>query len=412
MAHVRKRSTKAGDNRYDVRARIGGRVVTRTFKRRKDAGSYATTIEADRLRGIAIDPRLARVTLESYAKKNLAGRTNLAVRTADQYQWLLDKHLVPTLGGKSLCDINPSTIRTWHAEIAHDHPSTAAKAYRLLSSIMRAAVADEIITRNPCQVKGAAVENAAERPTASIAEVFALADAMPEHLRVAVLLASWCQLRRGEMLGLRRMDVDPLRSSLNIEITRGPRMGGAEIIKTPKTEAGRRSISIPASILPSIEHHLKTYVGPSLDAPFLVGEKGRPLLVKSLNREWDKARIKIGRRDLRLHDLRHSGLTWAAATGATVAELMRRAGHKSPAAALRYQHATEDRDRALAAALTELSRSAQVVPIKARDGRAIEQQSGETEQEDEAKIVALTREDSGGDDGTRTHDPLLAKQVL
>lgn len=42
---------------YDVRTRIGGRVVTRTFKRRKDADAYANTVEADKLRGVARDPR-------------------------------------------------------------------------------------------------------------------------------------------------------------------------------------------------------------------------------------------------------------------------------------------------------------------------------------------------------------------
>ena len=275
MAQVNRRTTKAGQARYDVRGRIDGRVVTRTFKRRRDADTYAITLEADRLRGVAIDPRRAKVTLENYATKNLAQRTNLAIRTSDHYKWLLEKHLAPTLGDKSLSGITPSTVRTWHTQIARRHPSTAAKAYRLLSSIMREAVADEIITRNPCQVKGAAVEKAAERPIASIAEVSALANAMTDRLRVAVLLASWCQLRRGEMLGLRRRDVDPLRASLNVELTRGPRMGGAEIIKAPKTEAGRRTISIPLTILPDIEHHLNSYVGPGPDSPFLVGRRAR-----------------------------------------------------------------------------------------------------------------------------------------
>ena len=64
------------------------------------------------------------------------------------------------------------------------------------------------------------------------------------------------------------------------------------------------------------------------------------------------------------HDLRHAGLTWAAATGATIAELMRRAGHGSPAAALCYQHATEDRDRALADALAGLATAVAVVSIE------------------------------------------------
>ncbi len=50
------------------------------------------------------------------------------------------------------------------------------------------------------------------------------------------------------------------------------------------------------------------------------------------------------------------------AAGATTAELMRRAGHASPAAALGYQHATEDRDRMLANALADLVPMATVVP--------------------------------------------------
>jgi hypothetical protein len=73
--------------------------------------------------------------------------------------------------------------------------------------------------------------------------------------------------------------------------------------------------------------------------------------------------MTIGRDDLHLHDLRHTGLTFAAATGATTAELMHRAGHASSDAALRYQHATQDRDQVLADALEELSKPATVISI-------------------------------------------------
>ena len=125
-------------------------------------------------------------------------------------------------------------------------------------------------------------------------------------------------------------------------------MGGEEIIKAPKTDAGRRTVAIPGNVLPIVERHLDLYAGNEPDAPFLVGEMGHALLVKALNKVWSEARSTVGRTDLRLHDLRHSGLTWAAATGASLAELMRRAGHRSPVAALRYQHATDDRDRVLA----------------------------------------------------------------
>lgn len=90
------------------------------------------------------------------------------------------------------------------------------------------------------------------------------------------------------------------------------------------------------------------------------------MVPSTLNRVWQRARKTIGRQEIFLHDLRHSGLTWAAASGASVAELMRRGGHANPRAALRYQHATEDRDRAIADALAELALT-QVVSMGATD---------------------------------------------
>ena len=214
-------------------------------------------------------------------------------------------------------------------------------------------------------MKGAAVEHAPERPIATIAEVGALADAMPDHLRVAVLLAAWCQLRRGELLGLRRRNVDLLHGSLDIVQTRTVTMAGTMLEKAPKSDAGARTVAIPSNVVPVLAQHLERFTAPDPDAFVLVGEKGGPFRPQVLETAWQSARASIGRPELRLHDLRHSGLTWAAATGASIAELMRRAGHGSPAAALRYQHATDDRDQALAAALAGLADAAPVVPITA-----------------------------------------------
>jgi integrase len=352
---------------YDVRTRIGGRVVTRTFKRRKDADAYASTVEADKLRGVVVDPRRAKVTVEDYTARWLAHRSDLAVRTTELYRWLLDHQILPTFGTTPLADLSPSSVRSWHARIAAAHPTTAAKAYRLLSSIMRTAVTDEVISRNPCQVKGAAVEKAPERPVASIAEVQALANSMPEHLSVVVLLAAWCQLRRAELRGLRRRDVDLMRATLTVSVTRTTKMDGTTVEKAPKTDAGRRTIAIPANVVPALTDHLQRHVGWEPDALII------DCTDRALGLAWDKARHAVGRPDLRLHDLRHTGLTWSAATGASVAELMRRAGHKSPAAAMRYQHATENRDRVLADALAEL---ATVTTIRPRDSRAMKDREG------------------------------------
>ena len=73
---------------------------------------------------------------------------------------------------------------------------------------------------------------------------------------------------------------------------------------------------------------------------------------------WDTGRSQrrfdaAGRPDLTFHALRHTGAVLAAQSGATLADLMARLGHSTPNAAMRYQHATSDRDRAIAEALSE-----------------------------------------------------------
>jgi integrase len=230
--------------------------------------------------------------------------------------------------------------------------------------MMKAAVDDDRLARSPCRVSGAATEVAPERPAASIAEVQALANAMRDDQRIAVILAAWCQLRLGEVLGLRRCDVDLLHGTLRVESTKFRTMGGKVVTKTPKTAAGRRVVAIPPNITDDLADHLARHVDP--DASALVLAKGS----KPLRTAWERARKTVGV-DYRFHDLRHSGLTWAATTGATTAELMHRAGHASAEAAMHYQHATEDRDRALAAALAAYVPPAEIARFP-RDGRAME----------------------------------------
>jgi integrase len=329
-----------------------------TFNTKTDALVRLSQIETDLHRGAWVDPKAGKTTIEEYAKIWLDQRSHLAFRTRELYEYLLDRHILPELGRYPLVALAPSTIRSWHARSAQAHASTAAKAYRLLSATFRTAVVDGLVASSPCKVDGAGVERPAERPIATAHEVLALEAAMPEHLRLIVVLATWCQLRRAELLGLRRRDVDVAQSMIRVEQSRTVTMKRKSLVKDPKTEAGRRSIAIPAPFLPKIQRHLERFTGPEPDDPVFVGIFGRALTPNVLQAVWQRARASVGRPDLRIHDLRHTGLTFAAAAGATTVELMHRAGHSSASAAMRYQHATRDRDRVIAEALGSFVESA------------------------------------------------------
>lgn len=358
---VRKRSSGRWQATYwhDGRLHSAG-----TFPAKADALAYLSTIEADLRRGAWIDPRAGKVTVESYANEWLERRPDLAVRTSELYRYVLDKYVIPSLGQSTLAGLAPSKIRGWHASISQDHPATAAKAYRLLSTIMRTAVADGLILTSPCKVDGAGSEHAAERPIATVAEVEALSLVMPDRLRLAVMLGTWCQLRRGEILGLRRRDIDLMHGTVRVEQSRSFTRDGTSFVKSPKTAAGRRTLAIPGNVTESIDRHLARYTDSEPDAFVFTMNSGSPLTAVTLQRAWAKARQSVGRPELHFHDLRHTGLTLAAATGATTAELMHRAGHASSNAALRYQHATQDRDRVLAKALEELVRPTSVTELR------------------------------------------------
>src|SRR5450631_4357661 len=82
------------------------------------------------------------------------------------------------------------------------------QSYRFLRAVMNTAVRDGAVMKNPCQIAGAGSDRAKERPVASPAEVVTLLEAITPRYRAAVLLAAWCGLRCGEIIGLRLEDVN------------------------------------------------------------------------------------------------------------------------------------------------------------------------------------------------------------
>ncbi|MGW2309810.1 tyrosine-type recombinase/integrase [Actinomadura luteofluorescens] len=129
--------------------------------------------------------------------------------------------------------------------------------------------------------------------------------------------------------------------------------GGRLLEGTPKSRAGRRIVSIPPEIIPDLQAHLDEFAEDGPDGRVFVGPRGGPLRRSGFRRIWNKVRADVGLPDLHFHDLRHVGNTLAATTGASLKELMVRMGHASSRAALIYQHASQDRDRVIAAALGE-----------------------------------------------------------
>lgn len=331
-----------------------------TFRTETDAARWLTHVEGMILRREWTDPGQAKISLQDYAECWIAERPGLRPRTVHLYGWLLAKYVNPHLGNVQLGALDTPTIRQWRATLLRNgvSESMASKAYRLLRAVLMTATnEDRVIPRNPCQVRGAGVENADERPVLTVAQVFALASHVADRrYRAFVLLAAFATLRWGEITGLRRRDIAADASSLRVAGAFVDLPGEGLVYGPTKSRAGLRTVAIPEAIRPEILRHLDDFVKPGPDAWVFTGLRGNPLRRGNFNTQtnWKAAATATGVPHLHFHDLRHTGNTLAARTKTSTKDLMARMGHDSPRAALIYQHATSEADQEIAAALSGL----------------------------------------------------------
>jgi integrase len=174
------------------------------------------------------------------------------------------------------------------------------------------------------------------------------------------LLATFASLRFGELAGLRRGQLDLDGCTVRIAISTAETDDGRLIDDDPKSQAGRHRVAFAREIAPELRWHLECFAQPGQDGLVFIGPKGGRLRRSNFRRIWTKAGNEVGLPDLHFHDLRHTGNTMAAGQGASLRELMERMGHTSSRAALIYQHATRERDDAIAAGMGKMLRQARL----------------------------------------------------
>lgn len=332
-----------------------------TFDAQIDAEAWLAMIRGQIATGTWVSPDLEDdaprpLTFGEYAAAWIEDR-DLRPSTQRIYRHALDRYILPTFGARPLASIRPSDVSRWHASLrSATGPTQRAHSYSLLRTIFHSAVAEDVAEANPCRVPGAGQSKRASKTTTlNPAEIRALSEAVEPSLRAFVLVAGWCGLRIGELLELRRRDLDLEAGTLTVERQVHHATGKAPTVAVPKTAAGVRTVAIPSHVQASLREHLDKYARPGRDALVFPAADGGHRVPSTVRRSFKRAAAEIGHPELRVHDLRHTAATLAAQTGATVAELMARLGHTTPDAAIRYQHAARGRDAEIAARLSEMA---------------------------------------------------------
>lgn len=325
-----------------------------TFATRAEAAGWLAqaqsgVVDKERLRSHG-DPLI----FEQFAWDWVATRP-LGPQTRILYRSQLRRHILSTFGHLAVDEITLPAVRRWYARQLRSGLArvTVAKQYRLFRSILATAVDEELILRNPCQIKGGGVEHSPERPIPSFEVVAQLAAALPEHLAAVPWVAALAGLRKGEMFALARRHVGLETSTIRVERALLEVRGEGAVFDEPKSAAGVRTVVMPGTLAALLEQHLAEHVEPNPAALVFSNSHGNPIRASVWTPAWARARRDTGL-DVRLHDLRHLAGTLTALAGATLRETMARLGHTSTQAALRYQHVARSRPGKIASAIDEL----------------------------------------------------------
>ncbi|MFF3929263.1 tyrosine-type recombinase/integrase [Streptomyces hirsutus] len=188
--------------------------------------------------------------------------------------------------------------------------------------------------------------------------------------RLMVYLGAYGPMRSEEPAGLRRRDVGIANLRIRIRLAEPEWMNGRRVEGDTRSEAGTRTVILPAFLRRELRWHLESYAEPGPDGLLFVGRRGAPFRRSTFGRKWRRAREVVGMPEgFRFHDLRH---TLSTRSGATLKDTMVRAGQSSEKAALIYQHSDEERQEEVAAGLDATVRKARAAAAR----EAAEEPSG------------------------------------
>ena len=369
MAHIEKR-TRGKHVSWRARYRApDGRERSKTFTRRVDAERWLTSTSADVLRGDWIDPKLGRMTFREWEERWETTIVHLRPRTRELNVGVARNYLLPRFGDWRLARITTSDVKAMLSEeLAANRLSHSAirRHVLVLRSILNAAIEDGRITRNPCRGVKLPPENSRPMRFLEPDEIARLVAAHPEHYRPLILTAAYVGLRWGELAGLKVERVDLLRRAIRIEEQLVDVSGHLQFTP-PKTKAGIRTVTIPATLAEVLAIHFATEPVQQSCLAF-PSSRGTPIRGPSFRRIWRRACRDAGFDDGRLdglvfHELRHTAVALAIALGAHPQAIKERLGHSSITVTMdRYGGLFPRLDQAIADGLDDALRASLAAP--------------------------------------------------
>lgn len=308
-------------------------------------------------------------TFTVWARRCITARSTASARTRHDYLRDFERHLEPVFGQTPVDQITKEQVGQWLIGLTVS-PKTAKNIHGLASSIMAEAVDERLAPGNPFHKGLRALPNVKQEDMVFLArtEFDTLLAHVPELYRPLVATLGLTGLRWSEATALQAQDIDVMTRRLTVVRAWKRTPDSYFVIGEPKSRRSRRTITIPQSLVDVL---LPLIAGKGDGEWLFTARTGT--VVRHANfrqRVWLPAVKAMQRCDThqdtagpcrcpgtvsktpRIHDLRHSHVSWLIAAGVNLAAIQRRLGHESITTTVdRYGHLSPETDDAISAAL-------------------------------------------------------------
>lgn len=321
----------------------------KTFNTKSDALAYLATIETDLRRGGWINPDLSETRFSVVAERWVNSSTSKRQSSIKRDLGILDQHLLPIFGDKSIGAIRPAAIQTligtWVGEYS---TSTIHRHYATLRSVFSYAESSEMILKSPCRGIRLPKIRQIDRPILTSDQLESLSEALGPIDGLFMWCGATLGMRWSEVAGLtvNRLDLDGRTVMVDRQITRDGSFA------PPKSDAGSRMLGIPSWMAEDFSKLIEDFEKEPESLLFST-DHGTPFSYPNWRqRNWLPACKEVGLDGLRFHDLRSMAATALVASGADVKTAQNRLGHSSSRMTLDiYARATSEADRIAADAV-------------------------------------------------------------
>jgi len=282
-------------------------------------------------------------TLDEFKTKSFEMNAfNRGLNTQNDYKISYDKHIGPHLGKMSLDKIKPSDIKLWQSQISKIvSPRRVRNVRAVLSGILKDAMADELIGKNPLSLVPTVKTEKVEISPFSLSEISTILEHAQGQNRNFFALAFLSGMRSGEMIGLKWSDID--FSKLEISIKRSRKMG---VDGKTKTQSSKRTIDILDTLLPYLESQFE--LTGSQNSYVFLNDKNEPFydIKRIRDRSW-KNTLTACELDYRpIYHTRHSFATVMLENGEDILWLSNMLGHTDSSMTLsKYAHYVKQKNK-------------------------------------------------------------------